>query len=81
MIDNQMKKLIEQAIELVRIGKEVEHQRMKLKKLVDLHEPYDSRIMIETLELFQKSYNKWAELETHHLEYRNMLMAERHISA
>ena len=65
--------LVHSALELIRLGKELEKAKHSLKDLVDRGIPYDSPEMMVALQRCQRLKAQWQELEQQHLSLRDSL--------
>ena len=72
MIDKK-RKLIISAIELVKLGEELESAKQTLKELVDRGVPYNSAEMMVALTRCQQLNAQWQDLEQQHLTLRDSL--------
>ncbi len=69
-MQKQKKDLILSALALVKVGKEVEHAKEKLRRLVSDGIPYDSPEMKKALDECLLLQQKWDRLEAEHLDIK-----------
>ena len=74
-MQNRNKDLIKSALTLVKVGKELEKAKEKLRQLVSAGIPYNSPEMKSALDDCLLLKRQWEDLEAEHLQLREMISA------